>query len=187
VSYVLLLVFSAGIQHVAPITTFPAAQWDRVLAINLSSAFHSIQAALPHLTASASKNPSAGGSRIINVASVHGLVASKDKSAYVAAKHGLVGLTKAVALEQANSGVSVNAIAPGWVLTPLVQAQIEARALTSGRTVAQEKELLLGEKQPMHEFSTVDGLGALAVFLCQPEAKSITGTTITMDGGWTAQ
>jgi 3-hydroxybutyrate dehydrogenase len=118
---------------------------------------------------------------------VHGLVASANKSAYVAAKHGLVGLTKAVALEQANSGVTVNAIAPGWVLTPLVQAQIDARAKASGQSVQVEKEKLLGEKQPMYEFSTVEGLGSLAVFLCQPEAKSITGTTITMDGGWTAQ
>ena len=171
---------SAGIQYVSPISNFPAAQWDRVISINLTSAFHTIQASLPHLLKS-------GQGRVINVASVHGLVASANKSAYVAAKHGLIGLTKAVALEQANAGITVNAIAPGWVLTPLVQQQIEARAKASGRTIAEEKVLLVGEKQPMHEFSTPEGLGALAVFLCQPEAKSITGTTMTMDGGWTAQ
>lgn len=164
----------------SPISTFPAAQWDRVISINLTSAFHTIQASLPHLLKS-------GQGRVINVASVHGLVASANKSAYVAAKHGLIGLTKAVALEQANAGITVNAIAPGWVLTPLVEQQIEARAKASGRSIAEEKVLLVGEKQPMHEFSTPEGLGALAVFLCQPEAKSITGTTMTMDGGWTAQ
>ena len=179
-----MLCFSAGIQHVSPVSTFPAAQWDRVIAINLSSAFHSTQAALPHL---AKRSGGGSGGRIINIASVHGLVASANKSAYVAAKHGLVGFTKAVALEQANSGVTVNAIAPGWVLTPLVQAQIDARAAASGRTQQQEKEMMLGEKQPMLEFTTVEALGALAVFLCQPEAKSITGAVYAMDGGWTAQ
>jgi len=184
-----ILVNNAGIQHVSPVSTFPAAAWDRVIAINLTSAFHSIQASLPHLSAGASRRAAQGGAggRIINVASVHGMVASKDKSAYVAAKHGIIGLTKAVALEQANSNVTVNAIAPGWVLTPLVAAQIEARAKASGRTIQQEKEALLGEKQPMLDFSTPESLGALAVFLCQHEARTITGTTLTMDGGWTAQ
>lgn len=181
-----VLNLSAGVQHVAPIATFPAAQWDRVIAINLTSAFHTIQASLPHLLKSA-QTPNSAGGRILNIASVHGQVASANKSAYVASKHGIIGLTKAVALEQANSGITVNAIAPGWVLTPLVQQQIEQRAAASGRSIDAEKDAMLGEKQPMLQFSTPEGLGAMAVFLCQPEARTITGTTMTMDGGWTAQ
>jgi 3-hydroxybutyrate dehydrogenase len=175
-----ILINNAGIQHVSPVDTFPANQWDRIIAINLTSAFHTIQASLPHMKKS-------GNGRIINIASVHGLVGSAGKSAYVASKHGVIGLTKVVALENANTGVTCNAIAPGWVLTPLVQQQIDARAAAAGVTVKQAKDTLLGEKQPMLEFSTTDGLGALAVFLCTPEAKTITGTTMTMDGGWTAQ
>lgn len=176
-----ILINNAGVQHVAPIDTFPPAQWDRIISINLTSAFHTIQASLPFL------KKTANGGRIINIASVHGAVGSAGKSAYVASKHGIIGLTKVVALENANTGVTCNAIAPGWVLTPLVQQQINDRAKASGLSVKQEKDKLLGEKQPMLEFSTTDGLGALAVFLCTPEAKTITGTTMTMDGGWTAQ
>jgi len=175
-----ILVNNAGIQHVAPIESFPDDRWDAVIAINLTSSFHTIKHALPLMKA-------AGWGRIINIASAHGLVASAQKSAYVAAKHGIVGLTKTVALETANTGVTCNAICPGWVLTALVQKQIDARATASGQTDAQAKTALVSEKQPDHEFSTPEDLGALAVFLCSHAGRLIRGASYVMDGGWTAQ
>ncbi|MBB5205987.1 3-hydroxybutyrate dehydrogenase [Inhella inkyongensis] len=175
-----ILVNNAGIQHVAPIQDFPPERWDAILAINLSSAFHSIRAALPGMLAQ-------GWGRIINVASVHGQVASVNKSAYVAAKHGLIGLTKAVALETATTGVTCNAICPGWVLTPLVQRQVDARALADGVDNAEASRRLLAEKQPSLAFTTPEELGALAQFLCSPAAGNVRGQAWGMDGGWTAQ
>ena len=175
-----ILVNNAGIQHVAPVEDFPPARWDAVIAINLSSVFHTIRAALP-----AMKKKKWG--RIINIASAHGLVASAQKAAYVAAKHGVVGLTKVVAIETANDGVTCNAICPGWVLTPLVQQQIDARAKASGKTVREEEVALLSEKQPMHKFSTPENVGALAAFLASDAAESITGSAYSIDGGWVAQ
>jgi 3-hydroxybutyrate dehydrogenase len=175
-----ILVNNAGIQHVAPVEEFPVEKWDAIIAINLSAAFHAIRAVVPGM-----KRRKWG--RIINTASAHGLVASGEKAAYVAAKHGLIGLTKVVAIETANHGITCNAICPGWVLTPLVQKQIEARAATSGSTVEAEKVALLSEKQPMHAFSTPEGIGALAVFLCGDAAATITGSSYSIDGGWTAQ
>src|SRR5471032_984459 len=175
-----VLVNNAGIQFVANIEDFPVEKWDAVIAINLSSAFHAIRAAMPGM-----KKRKWG--RIINIASAHGLVASEQKVAYVAAKHGLVGMTKVVAIEAANDGVTCNAICPGWVLTPLVQKQIDDRAKTSGKTVREEEVALLAEKQPMHQFTTPENIRALTVFLCGDCAATITGTTVSMDGGWTAQ
>ena len=175
-----ILVNNAGIQHVAPIESFPDDRWDAVIAINLTSSFHTIKHALPLMKA-------AGWGRIINIASAHGLVASAQKSAYVAAKHGLVGLTKTVALETANTSVTCNAICPGWVLTALVQKQIDAKAAASGQTDAHAKTALVSEKQPDHEFSTPEDLGALAVFLCSHAGRLIRGASYVMDGGWTAQ
>jgi 3-hydroxybutyrate dehydrogenase len=175
-----ILVNNAGIQHVAKIEDFPIDKWDAIIAINLSSSFHTIRAAVPGMKARKF-------GRIVNIASAHGLVASAEKAAYVAAKHGLVGLTKTVAIETANSGITCNAICPGWVLTPLVQKQIEARAKASGRSIDEEKIALLSEKQPMHQFSTPEGIGALAVFLASDAAHTITGSAYSIDGGWTAQ
>ena len=175
-----VLVNNAGIQHTAPIASFPVERWDAVIAINLSAVFHAMQAALPDMAA-------AGWGRIINIASAHGLVASAEKSAYVAAKHGLVGLTKVGAIELANSGVTVNAICPGWVLTPLVQAQIDARAEREGVDAKQVAHALLTEKQPMAQFTTPEGIGGLAVFLCSDPARTITGAALSIDGGWVAQ
>jgi 3-hydroxybutyrate dehydrogenase len=175
-----VLVNNAGIQHVAPVETFPTDKWDAILAINLSSAFHTTRLALPGM-----KNK--GWGRIINVASAHGLVASAQKSAYVAAKHGLVGLTKSVALEAATSGVTVNAICPGWVLTPLVQKQLDARVQQEGIDMAEAKRRLLAEKQPSLAFTTPEQLGELAVFLCSPAADNVRGVAWAMDVGWTAQ
>ena len=175
-----ILINNAGIQHVAPIESFPDERWDAVIAINLSSSFHTIKHALPLMKAR-------GWGRIINISSAHGLVASVQKSAYIAAKHGLIGLTKAVALETANSGVTCNAICPGWVLTALVQKQIDARAAASGQSSAQAKTALVSEKQPDHEFVTPEDLGALAVFLCSDAGRVIRGAAYVMDGGWTAQ
>ena len=175
-----ILVNNAGIQHVSPIESFPVDRWDAIIAINLSSAFHTIRAALPGMK-------SAGWGRIINIASTHGLVASANKSAYVSAKHGIMGLTKTAALELAGTGVTCNAICPGWVLTPLVKKQIEARAERDKIPVAQAEHELLIEKQPSGKFTTVDQLGALAVFLCSPGADNITGVPLPADGGWTAQ
>jgi 3-hydroxybutyrate dehydrogenase len=175
-----ILVNNAGIQHVAPIQDFPPEKWDAVIAINLSSAFHSIRVALPQML-------HRNWGRIINVASAHGLVASVDKVAYVASKHGLVGLTKVVALETAKTGVTCNAICPGWVLTPLVQAQIDARARNENIPAEKAKYELLGEKQPSLEFVTPEQLGGLAVFLCSEAAAQLRGQALAMDGGWTAQ
>ncbi|HZP79921.1 MAG TPA: 3-hydroxybutyrate dehydrogenase [Pseudolabrys sp.] len=175
-----ILVNNAGIQHVALIEDFPIDKWDAVIAINLSSSFHTIRAAVPGM-----KKRKFG--RIINIASAHGLVASAQKVAYVAAKHGLVGMTKTVAIETANDGITCNAICPGWVLTPLVEQQIGARAKASGQSVDAAKIALLSEKQPMHQFSTPEGIGALAVFLASDAAKTITGSSYSIDGGWTAQ
>jgi 3-hydroxybutyrate dehydrogenase len=175
-----ILVNNAGIQHVAPIEQFPDDRWDAILAINLSSSFHAIKHALPAMRA-------AGWGRIINIASAHGLVASAQKSAYVAAKHGLLGLTKSIALETAQSGITVNAICPGWVLTPLVQKQIDARAAASGSSIDEAKKDLLSEKQPSLEFVTPEQLGALAVFLCSASANQIRGAAYSVDGGWVSQ
>ncbi len=175
-----VLVNNAGIQHVANIEDFPAEKWDAIIAINLSSAFHTIHAAIPGM-----KQRKWG--RIINIASAHGLVASAQKVAYVAAKHGIVGLTKVVAIEAANGGVTCNAICPGWVLTPLVQKQIDDRAKASGKPVRDEEIKLLSEKQPMHSFTKPEGIGALAVFLCSEGAATITGSAYSIDGGWVAQ
>jgi 3-hydroxybutyrate dehydrogenase len=175
-----ILVNNAGIQHVSPIQNFPPEKWDAVIAVNLSSAFHAVRVALPQMLAR-------NWGRIINIASAHGLVASVDKVAYVAAKHGLVGLTKVVALETAQSGVTCNAICPGWVLTPLVQAQIDARARSESIPVEKAKMNLLGEKQPSLEFVTPEQLGGMAVFLCSPAADQLRGQALAVDGGWTAQ
>jgi 3-hydroxybutyrate dehydrogenase len=174
-----ILVNNAGIQHTAAIEAFPAEKWDAIIAINLSSAFHAMQAAIPIMKAF-------GWGRIVNIASAHGLVASAQKSAYVAAKHGMVGLTKVAAIELANSGITANAICPGWVLTPLVQKQIDARAARDGRSVADVRQEFLSEKQPMVEFTTPAQIGALAVFLCSEQARTITGVPLSIDGGWTA-
>jgi 3-hydroxybutyrate dehydrogenase len=175
-----VLVNNAGIQHVANIEDFPIEKWDAVIAINLSSAFHTIRAAVPGMKARK-------WGRIINIASAHGLVASTQKVAYVSAKHGLVGMTKVVALETANAGITCNAICPGWVLTPLVQKQIDDRAKASGKTVREEEIALLSEKQPMHSFTKPEGIGALAVFLCSDAAATMTGSAYSIDGGWVAQ
>lgn len=175
-----ILVNNAGIQHVAPIDEFPVERWDAVIAINLSAAFHTTRLALP-----AMKRRRWG--RILNIASAHGLVASAQKSAYVAAKHGLVGMTKAVALETATSAITCNAICPGWVLTPLVQRQVDARAVQDGVSNDEAKKRLLGEKQPSLQFTTPDQLGELAVFLCSPAGDNIRGAAINVDGGWLAQ
>ncbi len=175
-----ILVNNAGIQHVAKIENFPVERWDAIIAINLSSAFHATRLALPAMK-------QANWGRIINLASVHGLVASAEKSAYVAAKHGLVGLTKVTALETATSGVTCNAICPGWVLTPLVQQQVDAKAAALGISNDEAKKLLLGEKEPSMQFTTPEELGALAVFFCSPAAINIRGVAWNMDGGWAAQ
>jgi len=175
-----ILVNNAGIQHVAPIEEFPVERWDAVIAINLTSAFHTTRLALPGMRAR-------NWGRVINIASAHGLVASANKSAYVAAKHGLVGMTKSVALETATTGITVNAICPGWVLTPLVQKQVDARAAAEGVSVEEAKKALLGEKQPSLQFTTPEQLGELAVFLCSEAASNIRGAAINVDGGWVAQ
>ena len=175
-----ILVNNAGIQHVAPVEDFPVERWDGILAINLSSAFHTSRLALPAMRA-------ANWGRIINLASVHGLVASAGKAAYVAAKHGLIGLTKVTALETATSGVTCNAICPGWVLTPLVQKQVDAKAAAQGISNEEATRQLLGEKEPSMQFTTPDELGELAVFLCSPAGNNVRGVAWNMDGGWTAQ
>ena len=175
-----ILVNNAGIQHVASVQDFPPERWDAIIAINLTSAFHTTRLALPAML-------QAGWGRIINVASVHGLVASAQKSAYVAAKHGIVGLTKVTALENATTGVTCNAICPGWVLTPLVQKQVDAKAAQLGVSNEQATRLLLGEKEPSMQFTTPEELGELAVFFCSPAAGNVRGVAWNMDGGWTAQ
>jgi 3-hydroxybutyrate dehydrogenase len=175
-----ILVNNAGIQHVANVEDFPVDRWDAIIAINLSSAFHTSRMALPGM-----KQRNWG--RIINLASVHGLVGSAQKSAYVAAKHGIVGLTKVTALETAQTGVTCNAICPGWVLTPLVQKQVDARAEKDQVSNDEAKKRLLSEKQPSGEFVTPEQLAALAVFFCSPAATQIRGVAWNMDGGWVAQ
>ena len=175
-----ILVNNAGIQHVAPIDEFPVDKWDAIIAINLTSAFHTTRLALPGMK-------QRGWGRVINIASAHGLVASANKSAYVSAKHGLVGMTKAVALETATTGVTVNAICPGWVLTPLVQKQIDDRAKAEGKSVDQAKRELLADKQPSMQFTTPEELGELTVFLCSPAANNVRGVAWNVDGGWVAQ
>ena len=175
-----ILVNNAGIQHTDAVEDFPEAKWHAVIAINLSGIFFAIQAALPHMKAK-------GFGRIINIGSVHGLIASKHKAAYVAAKHGVVGLSKVVALENAGTGITSNTICPGWVHTPLVQKQIEAMAEEQGISVEAATEKLLIEKQPSKQFATPEQMGELAAFLSSEAAAQITGTAIPVDGGWTAQ
>ncbi|MDC0728479.1 3-hydroxybutyrate dehydrogenase [Phytobacter diazotrophicus] len=174
-----ILVNNAGIQHVAPVEQFPVEKWNAILAINLSSVFHTSRLALPGM-----KERNWG--RIINIASVHGLVASKEKSAYVAAKHAVVGLTKVIALENAQTNITCNALCPGWVLTPLVQQQIDQR-IASGVAPDVARDSLLGEKQPSGEFVTPEQLGALTLFLCSDAASQVRGAAWNMDGGWIAQ
>ena len=175
-----IVVNNAGIQHVAPLTEFPVAKWDAIIAINLSASFHSIKAALPGM-----KRRRWG--RIVNVASAHGLVASGEKAGYVAAKHGLVGLTKVVGLETAGSGVTCNAVCPGWVRTPLVEKQINDIAAERGISQREATEELLAEKQPSLDFASPEQLGGTVAFLCSAAADQITGTSISVDGGWTAR
>jgi 3-hydroxybutyrate dehydrogenase len=175
-----ILVNNAGIQHVAKVVDFPEERWDAIIAINMSAAFHATKTALPYMLRGK-------WGRIINIASAHGLVASAEKAAYVTAKHGIVGFTKVVAIETANEGVTCNAICPGWVLTPLVQKQIEVRAAAQGITERQASDDLLREKQPMLNFTTPEQIGALAVFLCGDSASTITGAALSIDGGWVAQ
>jgi 3-hydroxybutyrate dehydrogenase len=179
-----ILVNNAGIQHVANVEDFPPDKWDAIMAINLSSAFHTTRLAVPAMRQA---DNGKGWGRIINVASVHGLVASAGKSAYVAAKHGLVGFTKSVALETAPTGITCNAICPGWVLTPLVQKQIDTKAAAQGISVGDAKRQLLAEKEPSLQFTTPDELGALAVFFCSPAGNNVRGVAWNMDGGWVAQ
>ena len=167
-----VLVNNAGIQHVAPIESFPPDRWDAVIAVNLSSAFHAMQAVIPAMR-------SGGWGRIINIASAHGLVGSPEKSAYVAAKHGLV--------ELAADGITVNAICPGWVRTPLVERQLDARAARDGRDVAAVSDAFLADKQAMRRFTTPEQIGAMCVFLCSEAAATITGAPLSIDGGWVAQ
>ena len=175
-----ILVNNAGIQFVSDIENFPEDRWDQIIAINLSAVFHGMKAAIPGMKAK-------GWGRIINIASAHGLVASGQKVAYVAAKHGVVGATKVAAIELANAGITVNAICPGWVLTPLVQAQLESRAAAEGTDVETQKVKMVAEKQPMGKFTTPEAIGGLAVFLCSDTAATITGAPMSIDGGWIAQ
>ncbi|CAB3869894.1 3-hydroxybutyrate dehydrogenase [Achromobacter mucicolens] len=175
-----ILVNNAGIQHTALIEDFPAEKWDAILALNLSAVFHGTAAALPHMKKQ-------GSGRIINIASAHGLVASASKSAYVAAKHGVVGFTKVTALETAGQGITANAICPGWVRTPLVEKQITALAEKNGVDQEAAARELLSEKQPSLQFVTPEQLGGTAVFLASDAAAQITGTTVSVDGGWTAR
>jgi 3-hydroxybutyrate dehydrogenase len=175
-----ILVNNAGVQFTADVEDFPDERWDQIIAINLSGVFHGMKAAIPGMKAK-------GWGRIINVASAHGLVASAQKVAYVAAKHGVVGMTKVAAIELANAGVTVNAICPGWVLTPLVEKQLHDRAQKGGTTVEQETHDLVAEKQPMVKFTSPQQIGELAVFLCSDAASTITGTPLSIDGGWVAQ
>jgi 3-hydroxybutyrate dehydrogenase len=175
-----VLVNNAGIQHVAPVEEFPPEKWEAIIAINLSAPFYATRAALPGMKAR-------GWGRIVNIISTHGLVASEQKAAYVAAKHGLAGLTKVVALETAELDITCNGICPGWVRTPLVEAQIKARAEREGRPIEEAARDLLGEKQPALRFATPEEIGGFVVFLCGPHAVTITGAMLPIDGGWTAQ
>lgn len=175
-----ILVNNAGIQHVSPIESFPTEQWDQVLAVNLSASFHTMRLAIPIMK-------SRPWGRIINIASVHGLVASLNKSAYVASKHGLVGLTKVAALELATTSITANTICPGWVHTDLVQKQIDARAKLESVSTEQAAHRLLAEKQPSLQFTTPEQIAELVLFLCSPAGDNIRGSTFNLDGGWTAQ
>jgi 3-hydroxybutyrate dehydrogenase len=175
-----VLVNNAGIQHVAPIEQFPDDKWDAIIAINLSAAFHTTKAVLPTMR-------NRGWGRIVNIASAHGLVASEDKAGYVAAKHGLVGFTKVTALEGASSGITCNAICPGWVLTPLVERQIAARAGDFKLAIEQAKADMLREKQKLLAFTTPEQIGGMVVFLCGENGSTMTGAALSMDGGWIAQ
>lgn len=175
-----ILVNNAGIQHVAPVDEFPPEKWEQIIAINLSHAFHATHHALPGMRAR-------GWGRVINIASVHGLVGSAGKAAYVAAKHGIIGLTKVTALDLAGSGITCNAICPGWVKTPLVMQQIEARAQEKGLAIEAAERDLLAEKQPGLEFVTAGQIAAYAVFLCSDDARTVTGAQVQIDGAWTAQ
>ncbi len=175
-----IVINNAGIQYVSPIESFPTDKWDKIIALNLTAAFHTTRLVMTGMK-------QRGYGRIINIASVHGLVGSVHKSAYVAAKHGIIGLTKVTGLELAGSGVTANAICPGYVMTPLVQAQIDAKAKEKNCSVEQAQKDFLIEKQPSNQFATVDQLGALAVFLCGEHAAQMTGSSYVMDGGWTAQ
>jgi len=175
-----ILVNNAGIQYVAPVDEFPPEKWDAIIAINLNSAFHTIRAALPHMKAK-------GWGRIVNIASAHGLVASPFKSAYIAAKHGLVGLTKTVALETAGKGITCNAVCPGYVLTPLVEKQIDDQAKVHKIPRDEVISKVILERQPSKEFVKIEEVAALTLFLCGDGAASVTGTTLSIDGGWTAQ
>lgn len=174
-----ILVNNAGIQHTAPIEEFPVEKWDAILALNLSAVFHATAAALPHMQQ--------GAGRIINIASVHGLVGSVNKSAYVAAKHGVVGFTKVTALENAGTGITANAICPGWVRTALVEQQITALAEREGTDQETAARALLAEKQPSLQFVTPEQLGQMVVFLASDAAAQITGMALPVDGGWTAR
>ena len=175
-----ILLNNAGIQHVAPVDEFPLDKWDQIIAINLSSNFHTIRAALPGMK-------QRGWGRIINIASAHGLVASPFKSAYVAAKHGVLGLTKTVALETAMLPITCNAICPGYVLTPLVEKQIEDQARAHGIPRAEVIDKVMLERQPSKAFVKIDDVATLTLFLCTDAAASITGTSMSIDGGWVAQ
>jgi 3-hydroxybutyrate dehydrogenase len=175
-----ILVNNAGIQFTANVEDFPNERWDQIIAINLSGVFFGMKAAIPGMKAK-------GWGRIINVASAHGLVASPQKVAYVAAKHGVVGMTKVAAIELANAGITVNAICPGWVLTPLVEKQLRDRAARDGTTIEKETRDLVAEKQPMVKFTTPEQIGGLAAFLCSEAAATITGAPLPVDGGWVAQ
>ncbi len=174
-----ILVNNAGIQHVSPIPNFPSEKWDAIIAINLPSAFHTTAAALPLMR-------KAGWGRVVNIASAHGLTASPYKSAYVAAKHGIVGLTKVTALETAEEPITANAICPGYVLTPLVEEQIPDTMKEYGMNRETVVRDVLLARQPSKQFATVEQIGGNVVFLCSPAAEQITGTTISVDGGWTA-
>jgi len=174
-----ILVNNAGIQFTAPIEEFPTDRWDAIIAINMSGVFHGMKAVIPGMKQK-------GWGRIINIASAHGLVASAHKVAYVAAKHGVLGMTKVAAIELANDGITVNAICPGWVLTPLVDKQLADRAAQNGTDVEHEKHAFLTEKQPMAKFSTAEEIGGLAAFLCSDDAQTITGAPLSIDGGWVA-
>jgi 3-hydroxybutyrate dehydrogenase len=175
-----IVVNNAGIQFVSPIDQFPEEKWDAIIAINLNSAFHTIKACLPGMRTK-------GWGRIINIASAHGLVASPFKSAYIAAKHGIVGMTKTVALETATDNITCNAICPGYVNTPLVQNQIKDQAKVHGISEAEVVEKIMMQPQPTKKFVEIDQLGALSVFLCSDAAQNITGTSLPVDGGWTAR
>jgi 3-hydroxybutyrate dehydrogenase len=175
-----ILVNNAGIQYVALLQEFPDDQWDQIVAVNLSAAFHATKACLPGMQR-------AGWGRVINVSSAHGLVGSPGKSAYVAAKHGLIGLTKVTALENASSGITANAICPGWVRTPLVEAQMQARAAANNISLLEAEQQIIGEKQAIMAFTAPAQIAALAVFLCSDNASTVTGAAMSMDGGWAAQ